>query len=290
MSNKISITIPGADFSATGIVSQDIYDPITALGTDLMAFFDAEDASTITVASGKVTSWASRVGSLTLSNYDAAYKPDYLVDGWGTGIPAVDFSAGAGVTGTVLTNTSGPVNDAGMSVFAVVKRGTQLDGSSSSMRPVMQLPVALKSAVRQQGLLGVWRPTTSPTQDYATAGQFTGSSFSSNSNVQGFASGGKGLLYGEFPNTDAIKARLNGGLPGPTKIYYDVANASTWSMGGQRNVADESFDGSVFMVLVVKGVPSDAVRQKIEGYCMWRAGIEAQLPIAHPYYRDGPYV
>ncbi|KZX51478.1 hypothetical protein A3711_09055 [Erythrobacter sp. HI00D59] len=290
MAKKIVITVPGADFSATGLVTQPIYDPIDDLGSDLLAFFDAGEAASLTVdGSGKVTEWESLVGSLALTPFNSSYKPDYLAEGWGAGQAAVDFTTGAGTTGTVLTNTSGPVNDAGMSLFVVAKRGTQLDGSAVRMRPAMQVPACLESGVRQQGLLGVWSPTVDPSQNNMTAGGFTGNNFGNNSNVAGFGVNDKGLLYGEFPNSDNIKGRLNGGSAGSTASWYDVSNDSKWSLGGMWSASDASFDGLILMALAVKGVPDTATRQKLEGYCMWRAGIQSQLPAGHPYRDVGPY-
>ncbi|ASP30422.1 hypothetical protein CHH26_09450 [Qipengyuania flava] len=288
---KITLTISGNLFGETGYISRSIYDPIADLGGDLLGFFDAEEASSLTVdTEGDVTRWDSLVGDFALTPFNMAHVPQRVVDGWAAGIPCVRFTAAAGVNGTVLTNQAGPVNDAGMTAFVVARRGVQLDGAANRIRPVLQLPAALENNIRQQAFLGVLPPAADAGQSLVFAGQYTGSgSQNQNSTAPGLGQGEKGLLYGEFPNADAIRARVDAGGAGAAKPWFDVPNVSTWSLGGMRNAGDASFSGDILMALIIKGVPDEARRQKIEGYCAWRAGINEQIPTSHPYAAEGPY-
>ena len=291
MPYEVVITVPGNDPGQGPY--HPIYDPVAALGSKLLGFFDARDTDLLTLdGSNNVDVWNSAVGGIAATPLytSGAQRAVWDADGWDGYLPCVNLSAGSGgVTGSVLRGT-GPTNDAGMIAFVVAERGTQLDGASTRFRPIISLPVALESGVRQVGHVGVWAPSQDAAQTSASAGQFTSAGFSNNSNVTPFGVGAKALIEGSFPNSDNIKARLNGGIQGAAKSYYDVPSSPTtaWCLGG-FNAVDGAFAGKLASAIVVKASITTDERQSIEGYLAWSWGLQASLPIDHPYRNDGPY-
>jgi len=68
------------------------------------------------------------------------------------------------------------------------------------------------------------------------------------------------------------------------------ANMSTWSSFGLSTYSGEwRFDGDFYEIVLVDGsTVDDAMRQKIEGYLAHKWGLEADLPISHPYKTKAP--
>lgn len=86
------------------------YDPITALGASLKAWWDADHLDLITKdGSNLVASWVDRVGALDVTQATGANKPTYSATGF-NGRPVITFDGTADhLTGTVLTGL--PVED-----------------------------------------------------------------------------------------------------------------------------------------------------------------------------------
>jgi hypothetical protein len=70
------------------------YNPITALGDDLLGFWDAEDAATLTLSGGKVSAWADKIGAYTPAQATEANQPVYDATSL-NGRPAVEFDGTA---------------------------------------------------------------------------------------------------------------------------------------------------------------------------------------------------
>lgn len=75
-------------------------------------WMDASLASTLTIVSGKVSAWASRVGGITLSQSNALNRPAYSATGWNSSKPAVHFTGATASTalGTPFSFWSGVTN------------------------------------------------------------------------------------------------------------------------------------------------------------------------------------
>ena len=71
-----------------------------------LAWFDASVASTLTVVSGKVSSWASRTNGYTIDQSNATFRPLYSATGYNGNAPAVVFQ-GASVTDCLRATSGG---------------------------------------------------------------------------------------------------------------------------------------------------------------------------------------
>jgi hypothetical protein len=56
----------------------------------------------------------------------------------------------------------------------------------------------------------------------------------------------------------------------------------------QSNNNLNTADGAIMEVIITKDDSSDDTRQKIEGYLAWKWGLQANLPVAHPYRNRAP--
>lgn len=284
-----AMIVAGADFSTTGLgPKKELWTP-HEIASDILMWLYPTDASTLTLSGASVTQIASKESVFNLTNVvGGAAKPQYDITGF-DGLPGLDFSAGTGLlTGCSLRGT-GPLNDAGMMGFAVVKRLVQLDGGGVGIRPFMLAPVALRNAVRQQGYIAVWRPTIDPAATYLSAGQHTGV-IASDSSIAGFDVNEVALVSGEFGNTSpSIKARINGAInPALPAPYFDAA-ASQYFVGSANNTNDSQAAFKMHQMLWTKPL-DDATRQKLEGYMLWSALRQDLLPSNHPYKKNGPFV
>lgn len=68
----------------------------------------------------------------------------------------------------------------------------------------------------------------------------------------------------------------------------DVANLDKWFLGCY-NGSSEFFDGAIAEIVYVKSYDLDT-RQKTEGYLAWKWGLQANLPVDHPYKLSAPTV
>lgn len=261
------------------------------LDSDLLAWFDKRDAESLTIdEDGKLLGWSSQVGE-----YSVVARPPS--EGAGTptvttvdGETIISFDAGTGgITGSVLSTAPGeaPLNDAGVTIFVVARRGVQFDGPAVGFRPLVVAPVALRSGVRQQGFVTLYRPGKDPTQALFGVGQHTNDP-ANNVSLSGFVAGDKALLIGDFAATPLIGARLDGGGVVTGAPYFNTPE-NRFSIGGAYNTNDSAVVADIDCVIVTKAGLSAANRQKLEGWFAWSFGTQARLPTTHPCFSDGPY-
>lgn len=93
------------------------------------------------------------------------------------------------------------------------------------------------------------------------------------------------------------KMYLNGTLETVSNLFCSgsfgtlVNTAAKLSVGCNRGITDGPsghFDGDMAEIVVLPNDPSDSTRQKIEGYLAHKWGLEADLPVDHPYKAAAP--
>ncbi|MEW5833659.1 MAG: Ig domain-containing protein [Pseudomonadota bacterium] len=92
-----------------------------------------------------------------------------------------------------------------------------------------------------------------------------------------------------------VSIRADGGGRSDTATAQgsgSTSNTSSYevSIMGTSITSTQSASGNIGEVLILGYIPTDADRQKIEGYMAWKWGIEANLPAAHPYKAAAPSV
>ena len=84
-----------------------------------------------------------------------------------------------------------------------------------------------------------------------------------------------GTIYVNGTDTNAFASTGNFGI-------------NTYSLGSDVWQLAEFFSGSIGEVLIYNTALTLSQRQLIEGYLAWKWGLNAQLPVAHPYYSTNP--
>ena len=64
--------------------------------------------------------------------------------------------------------------------------------------------------------------------------------------------------------------------------------SSPWTGIGGSSATGNRFVGTMYELIFYNSVLSTTDRQKIEGYLAWKWGLQANLPLAHPYYSAAP--
>lgn len=75
-------------------------------------------------------------------------------------------------------------------------------------------------------------------------------------------------------------------------FYLDFAKTTgTFSVDGlgfYNGGGNNAVGYAIHEIIICDAVPSETVRQKLEGYLAWKWGIEANLPVDHPYKAAAP--
>jgi hypothetical protein len=77
---------------------------------------------------------------------------------------------------------------------------------------------------------------------------------------------------------------------GPTIVGRDLQGLSNFhlQLGGDRGLPNRGWDGYIGEVIYGNQTLDTATRQLLEGYLAWKWGLEANLPIGHPYKSAAP--
>lgn len=232
------------------------------LGADLALWLDAEDTDSITLNGTTVAQWDDKSGNERHAMQDtAANQPTYkATDAVLGGKPSVGATSNNGTVGVVTPSLTA------QTLFFVMAYGTGVE------------------TVFPGGLI------------YPTV--FSGPG------TYGFERGGMGLtgtddwfsasnVWAPFPFRNAATTTSTVALPMPASILrFEGPSAVTqsWGIGHNMVTANRSWHGPIGEVVALTGVLSDEDRQKLEGYLAWKWGLEANLPIDHPYKTTPPTV
>lgn len=224
-------------------------------GSSLIGLFDATEPSTITLNSGNVASWSSGFGgAMSLSQATGSKQPGYA-----SGV-SVDFT---GPNERWLSPSSGPTTDFIMLAICTLETGAISSANSLLVNNGRNCFTALSDG---------------------NAGYFDGSA-----NRQfGFTlvEGQRTLVAGKYQSAAAPQAARDGNalVAGPNAlILTSVAAVGGWNSG-------EFNYGPVNMFAFLTIGTSDADRQKMEGWMVWKLVDEGVVSAAsdllvsgHPY-------
>lgn len=76
---------------------------------------------------------------------------------------------------------------------------------------------------------------------------------------------------------------------GQTAGNSDNSQSNVVEIGGDT-ASGQVINGSIAEMIALGYIPGTSDRQKIEGYVMWKWGLQANLPPGHPYQSAPPYV
>jgi hypothetical protein len=250
--------------------------PAALASSELKAWYDFSDTATITESGGAVSQVNDKSGNGNhIIQGTAAAKPTTGANTLNS-LNVLTFDGGDRLektSGTSLPSAEG----SGSMLFALrlVSSGT----GAGLVWIAQQAGSFGDNAVlcRDGGNMGAWGDATSGAA--ASAADYADSD-----NTNWHLSGGVYTESDRWIYEDGtLKDTNTGNIVGPTTpdgIY--VGQTLSMNRGAARYLT-----GRIAQVLVVNGITQDT-REKIEGWALWKYGLQANLPVGHPYENAPP--
>ena len=257
------------------------------LGTDLTLWLDASDASTITESGGLVSQWDDKSGNGNhVINTTASTQPDYLTTGW-NGKPTVSFTR----TGQEFLFKAGVSNFAANGDFTIASAFEFLETSNN-----WDMVAGWRSVPNSQTPPNSGAPILQGISTAQQIGYYDTDATAALIKVDVTSRLGKKIA------TIGRSGGVNGqggaatvtctGFSQATYITNVTQNftseaATGFQIGGRQQSSTAYGDKYISEIVGCNAKLSTSDRQKLEGYLAWKWGLEANLPVDHPYRVDG---
>lgn len=238
------------------------FDPRSIPGCSL--WLDAADPNVFTFSSGNtISQWRDKSSNALIGN--AGFGPS-LTQNAQNGLPAVSFSASSSqyidYTGSSVVPNLNQIH-----MFAVSK----INNSNAA--------ILTRDSVR--GAYGLYRDAnTLYSYIVSSTGSFTTASSSDSATTTR-------LFSGTWDRT-TLRLIRNGTIVGSTARTdaTNLSDAGALRIGGFNTLSSAYYlDGQVMEIIVYFSAVSVYSRQQIEGYLMWKWGINTDIPTSHPFRR-----
>ena len=254
-----------AHWNATPVVDAGPAQTIYMTGSDVawtpadaatLAWYDADDASTITQSGGAVSQWDDKSGNAChMKQSNVTYQPVYTAsDSLFGGRPSI--STGPAYRYLTMDQTTVAVKR--MYLVACYGDGTQTIWTNHNA-----IVGSVDGSVRLTG---------------RTNGNKV---FDGNGDTKNFDYNGTTSRNGSTVNTNGQVA----GLPINNELFTVTAAAgktARWRLLG-NNATYTLWDGGLAEIIFTDGTETLETQRKIEGYLAWKWGIQGKLSAAHPY-------
>jgi len=234
-----------------GFLSSTLSSPWTPADITTDLWLDAADTDTITESGGDVSQWDDKSGNDNHVTQDTGSKQPTTGTRTQNGLNVLDFDGNDEMNKVFAVSQP-------YSVFAVAKSddasGTRFFFGNSDSSPLIYL-----------GHYGsFWR--------WYVGAQVNGSATDTNYHLFSAVADGA---------TSITEMWLDGTSEGTAAGTFDLEGVTIGESSG-------FWDGTVSEVILLGSHPSDAERQKVEGYLAWKWGTEGNLPVGHPYKNAAP--
>lgn len=242
-------------------------------------WLDADDGDSFTLTGAAIDEWRDKSGNARHATPATANKPAVVADRL-NGLPGVHMDAASVTRALVTPSFANPSGADGVSVFMVIER----TGSPVSFSiPVVKGPTNSQWSVVFSAPAG--NSISTLRNDLAA-----GNSASSGAGAIPSAP----WLYGGMLSSAAIRQFGNGSLLSGSQgaAGRSFGSSSALVIGGSpdSSYAANRFQGYLHEVIVLHDDADDETRQLIEGYLAHKWGLEASLPVDHPYKTEAPSV
>lgn len=273
-----NFSVPTAAFPDTA----DANTAWTPANVGTTAWFDAADATTITLNGSTVSQWADKSGNAAnIAQATASQQPSYSANGLNSkGLLTFDGS------NDYLYSDAIPLRGATLTTFIAVYRYITGGGSED-------LVLGLGQTTDSQRIRSLYRSANGTTQGYAGWGaELTSSSLDCDiggthhiwSAVQSSQTAPQLSMWRDGTIDSGAPRSLSGTLSPTTTDGFTIGSLK----GG--SVSNYYSNVSVAEVLVFYRAVSADTRQKCEGYLAHKWGLTASLPSDHPYKAAPPYL
>ncbi len=245
------------------------------LGASPALWLDADDASTITLNGSTVSQWGDKSGNgRNATQAAASLQPTYSPTGL-NGKPALDFSAHV-----LRIDAFEPFG--AFSAFAVVN----LNGPSTSGGTFVLIGGSNRTEFGQLDFGGDYREIGIISKAGTGNGNGGGADVAKYvPAVYGFSYDGSGAATTDYGlQTDGSVETVV--VSGPFGWLSEVG----FNIGGRLVQGLSYLKGQMSELVYLSYILSTDDRQKLEGYLAWKWGLEANLPVDHPYKDAAPTV
>lgn len=232
------------------------------LGADLTLWLDASEASSITLNGSTVAQWNDKSGNNRHATQPtAASQPTYTPSGL-NGKPIITFP-GDGNRGFVLAS------------------GVPIPRDMTSVSQGLGYLYSANTASERIAYFGLgpnlfWSTATGSPANLPIPGRDNTSTFIEQYTAQ----------------NNNWEVLLNGSVAASGTISVSWTNNNELTQIGLKwgaSTSIPSWTGIIAEIVWTNAVMSLADRQKLEGYLAWKWGLEADLPVAHPFKTIPPY-
>lgn len=238
--------------------------------------FDASLASSLDISdTDKVDAWRSKKNEYEMSSFGSA-RPAFA--GTGTTRRVVFASDGGATISLSGYDSEGgsedePLTETARAIIAVVSEVSGVEGEASNNFSFVQ--GGCFGAEPFVGTVNFAGTLDAQAKTFVFADAFSAVGVS-NTGVDGTVEADDAFT-GFSPYPDDEPARI---------IYFDTDAAfPVDTIGG---VLEPGPTVSIHEIIFCDAVPSETVRQKLEGYLAWKWGLTANLPVDHPYKAAAP--
>jgi hypothetical protein len=241
-------------------------------------WLDAADASTVTTVSGNVSQWNDKSGnSRHVAQGTAGSRPAYTSAGL-NGLNVITFDG----TADHLFNTSAALqrNVGASTIWAVARPG----GNTAAQKFILQ---TLTPAPASRAILA-----------YDTSnGFFAGGRRETANTFQGTTpaaySSSARILCAQFDYANATLTTFENGTQAATRSFQTAGN--TPNDGGALYIGSNQTSGGfwndiICEIVMINSVPSQSLRERVEGYLAHRWGLTGGLPGGQPFLTFPPYL
>jgi len=242
--------------------------------TDL--WLDASDASTITIATG-VSQWADKSGNNRHATQATTTNRPAVAPGAVNGLNAINFDGTNDVLRLAASIFSSKTS---YSVFLVCKN----DDAGAGAR------IAFGERIAGNGA-GVFMAKIDNTSIIYRRGGITASTNADITESAGFPTTPQ--LLEMVTSASSGQAFRNGNSVGTNASTISTFTLNPLAIGANltdSNGVQQFWDGYICEFIVIFSALSTNDRQQIEGYLSWRWGLQAGLPVDHPYKSAAPTI
>lgn len=252
-------------------------------------WFDAEDASTLTIGTGGVSNWADKSGNgLDVSQGSSDRRPDLLAGGWSNGNDSLNLTQYSGNTSRKDTLGRNNIENDGISGTAytlfVVVDAQSVDGEEwiHNVKQIGKADVGTHENRFQINNNGV---------KVRSDNDGSGPGGNGGSGTAAYVAGEQILQFTLAPSNGSEVRRNGAQVAGDGGAYVPKALTGQFTVNG-RNSTDghAGMTGELGEFIYLAYNPDTETRQLIEGYLAWKWGLEDGLAGDHPYKTSAPGV
>lgn len=259
--------------------------PWTPADTTTQLWYDFGDSGTVTAVSNAVSQITDKSGNgRTLAQNITGRRPAYSATGLnGLGIASFD---GSDDSLEKTTPSTGLIQNIGAATAFALRKFDVSPTSNQFMLLIRSGTGTTRLALeggRTSTLPGASGRRLDADSNQAIAGSTT-------------ITTGWALQAAEFDWANAtLNLYINGAMDATTSSFQTAGNTSDTAPSGillgafNSSGMTEFFDGSLAEIIVIPAVDDD-LRQRIEGYMLWKWGLESLLPAGHPYKSAPPTI